>query len=168
MKAAVLKDLFADVSISKCKRAKSIVLQKALDAMKGEYSRVYDYQLELQRSNPGTTVAVCLDPEIEDKKVFEKMYVCFDALKKGLLAGCRKVIGLDGCCFKGANNGNLLCAIGRDANNQMYPVAWAAVPIENYDHWYWFISHLQKDLNMSNGGQDWVLISDQQKVIEPQ
>ena len=74
MKAAVLKDLFADVSISKCKRAKSIVLQKALDAMKGEYSRVYDYQLELQRSNSGTTVAVFLDPEIEDKKVFEKMY----------------------------------------------------------------------------------------------
>jgi len=164
MKAAVLKDLFADVSISKCKRAKSLVLQKALDAMKGEYSRVYDYQLELQRSNPGTTVAICLDQEIEDKKVFEKMYVCFDALKKGLLAGCRKVIGLDGCWFKGANNGNLLCAIGRDTNNQMYPVAWAAVPIENYDHWYWFISHLQKDLNMSNGGQDWVLISDQQKV----
>ena len=42
--------------------------------MKGEYRRVYDYQLEPQRSNPGTTVAVCLDPEIEDKKVFEKMY----------------------------------------------------------------------------------------------
>lgn len=117
MKAACLRDLFADVSISKCKRAKSIVLKKALDAMKGEYSRVYDYQLELLRSNPGSTVVVCLDLDIEDKQIFERFYVCFDALKKGLLVGCRKVIGLDGCWFKGANNGNLLCAIGRDANN---------------------------------------------------
>lgn len=116
MKAACLRDLFADVSISKCKRAKSIVLNKALDAMKGEYSRVYDYQLELLRSNPGSTVVVCLDPDIVDK-IFERFYVCFDALKKGFLGGCRKVIGLDGCWFKGANNGNLLYAIGRDANN---------------------------------------------------
>jgi hypothetical protein len=96
--------------------------------------------------------------------VFKRFYVCFDACKKGFLAGCRKVIGLDGCWFKGANNGNLLCAIGRDANNQMYPIAWAAVPIECYDTWYWFIGLLQKDLNINNGGEDWVLISDQQKV----
>jgi hypothetical protein len=164
IKAAVLKDFFADVSLSKCKRAKSIVQKESLDAMKGEYSRVFDYQEELLRSNPGSTIAVFLDPDIEDKAVFERFYVCFDALKKGLLAGCRKVIGLDGCWFKGANNGNLMCAIGRDANNQMYPVAWAAVPIENYDTWYWFLSLLQKDLNISNGGQDWVIISDQQKV----
>jgi hypothetical protein len=99
-------------------------------------------QKELLRSNPGSTMVVCLDLDIEDKQVFERFYVCFDGLKKGFLAGCRKVIGLYGCWFKGANNGNLLCAIGRDANNQMYPIAWAAVPIENYDTWYWFLSLL--------------------------
>jgi hypothetical protein len=164
IKAAVQRDLFADVSISKCKRAKALVAQKALDAMRGEYSRIYDYQLELLRSNPGSTVIVCLDPDIEDKAIFERFYVCFAGLKNGFLAGCRKVIGLDGCWFKGANNGNLLCAIGRDANNQMYPIAWAAVPIESYDTWYWFLALLQKDLNISNGGEEWVLISDQQKV----
>jgi hypothetical protein len=47
----------------------------------------------------------------------------------------------------------------------MYPVAWAAVPIENYDTWYWFLSLLQKDLNICNGGEEWVLISDQQKGL---
>lgn len=164
IKAAVLKDFLADVSISKCKRAKSLVQKQALDAMSGEYSRIYDYQLELLRSNPGSTVVVYLDPDIEGNQVFERFYVCFDALKKGFLARCRKVIGLDGCWFKGAHNGNLLCAIGRDANNQMYPIAWAAVPIENYDSWYWFLSLLQKDLNINNGGLQWVVISDQQKV----
>jgi hypothetical protein len=50
---------------------------------------------------------------------FQRIYICLDALKKGFLAGCRKVVGLDGCFFKGATNGELFCAIGRDANNQM-------------------------------------------------
>jgi len=58
IKNAVQRDFLADVSISKCKRAKAIVLQQALDSMKGEYSRVYDYQLELLRSNPGSTIVV--------------------------------------------------------------------------------------------------------------
>ena len=164
IKKAVLKDLLADVSIAKCKRAKSLVLKAALDSMKGEYTRVYDYQAELLRSNPGSTVVVCLDPEIEDRHVFERFYICFDALKKGFKAGCRRVIGLDGCWFKGANNGQLLCAIGRDGNNQMYPVAWAAVATETYESWYWFLGLLQKDLDICNGGEDWVVISDQQKV----
>ncbi|WVZ75505.1 hypothetical protein U9M48_023551 [Paspalum notatum var. saurae] len=165
IKKVVLKDMLADASIAKCKRAKSLVLKAALDSMKGEYTRVYDYQAELLRSNPGSTVVVCLDPEIEDRQVFERFYVCFDALKRGFIAGCRRVVGLDGCWFKGANNGQLLCAIGKDANNQMYPIAWAAVPNETYDTWYWFIGLLQKDLNISNGVQDWVFISDQQKGL---
>jgi hypothetical protein len=164
LKQAVLRDFLADVSISKCKRAKSLVLNVALDGMKGEYTRVYDYQAELLRSNPGSTIVVCLNSEFEDRKVFERFYCCFDACKKGFLAGCRRVIGLDGCWFKGANNGQLLCAVGRDANNQMYPIAWAAVATETYESWYWFLGLLQKDLNISNGGEAWVIISDQQKV----
>jgi hypothetical protein len=110
--------------------------------------------MELLRTNPGNTVVVTLDPEIEDRKVFERFYV----------EGCRKVVGLDGCWFKGAHNGNLLCAIGRDANHQMYPIAWAAVPIECYDTWYRFLGLLQKDLNINNGGEDWVIIPDQPNV----
>nr|ABF95707.1 transposon protein, putative, Mutator sub-class [Oryza sativa Japonica Group] len=74
IKKSVLKDMLADVSISKCKRAKALVLQEALDKTRGEYSRVYDYQLELLRSNPGSTVVVTLNPDILDKKVFERFY----------------------------------------------------------------------------------------------
>jgi hypothetical protein len=54
-------------------------------------------------------------------------------MKLGFKAGCRKVIGLDGCFCKGACQGELLCAIARDANNQMYPLAWAVVEQETSD-----------------------------------
>lgn len=164
IKKAVLKDMLCDVSLAKCKRAKALALQDMLDSTKGEYSRVYDYQLELMRSNPDSTVVVTLNPDIVQKQVFQRFYVCFDACRRGFLAGCRRVVGLDGCFFKGATTGELLCATGRDANNQMYPIAWASVEKETYDSWYWFLGLLQKDLHINEGGEGWVLISDQQKV----
>jgi hypothetical protein len=130
MKATIVLDMFADVSTSKCKHAKHIVMKKLMPGMKEEYSRVFDYQLELLRSNPGSIVAVCLDPTYMDQNIFQSFYVCFNALKQGFKDGCIKVIGLDGCFFKGVFKGELLCAIARDANNQMYPLAWAVVEQE--------------------------------------
>ena len=58
--------MFANVSLSKCKRAKQIEMGRWLDRTKGEYTRVYDYQEELLRSNPGSTIVIKLDPEFED------------------------------------------------------------------------------------------------------
>ena len=93
--------MFADVSISKIKKAKSIIMDRMYNCTRGEYSRVFDYQLELMRSNPGSTVIVKLDTD-EPEPTFQRFYVCLDALKKGFKAGCRRVVGLDGCFFKGA------------------------------------------------------------------
>ncbi|XP_037476033.1 uncharacterized protein LOC119353513 [Triticum dicoccoides] len=55
--------------------------------------------------------------------------------------------------------------VEEDANNQMYPIAWAIVEVESYDSWYWFIGFLQKDLQINNNGEGWVFISDQQKGL---
>ena len=70
IKATVLKDMFADVSISKCKATKKIVLDKLMCGMKSEYTKVFDYQLELLRSNPGNIVAITLDPTDLQKNIF--------------------------------------------------------------------------------------------------
>ena len=165
LKETVLLDMGADVTLSKIKRAKYIIMKRIFDAAKEEYPKLFDYQLEILRSNSGSTVAISLDPDITIKHVFQRMYVCFEACKKGFLAGCRQVIGLDGCFFKGACNGELLCALGRDPNNQMYPIAWAIVEKETSESWYWFIGLLQKDLNIAANGEDWVVISYQQKGL---
>lgn len=114
------------------------------------------------RSNPGSIVVVKLDTD-QPSPVFKRIYVCLAACKNGFLLGCRKVVGLDGCFFKGSNNGELLCAVGRDANNSMYPIAWAVVEKETNDSWDWFCDLLCKDLGVGEG-DGWVFISDQQKV----
>ena len=164
IKETVLLEMGAEVSLSKIKRAKSIVMRRIYESCKGEYAKVFQYQAEILRTNLGSTVAVCLDPEYVFH-VFQRIYVCFDACKKGFIAGCRKVIGVDGCFFKGACNGELICAIGRDANNQIYPIAWVMVEKETEDSWSWFFGLLQKDLNIPIGGKGWVIISDQQKGL---
>lgn len=77
--------------------------------------------------------------------MFKRIYICLDGCKKGFLASCGKVIGLDGCLFKGATNGELFCAVGRDGKNQMYPIAWVVAAKENYEEWDWFIDLLCGD-----------------------
>ena len=162
MKSTVQEEMFADVTIPKLKRAKGMVMQKLFDATKGQYQRLFDYQLELLRSNPGSTVIVQLTDEVSC--IFNRMYICLDACKRGFVNGCRRVVGLDGCFFKGSTTGELLCAVGRDANNYMYPLAWAVVEKENNDTWDWFCDILFRDIHVGSG-DGWVFISDQQKGI---
>ena len=75
MKATILQDMFADVSTLKCKHAKHLVVEKLMEGLKNEYARVFDYQLELLRSNPGSTVTVCLDPTNIHQNIFQSIYV---------------------------------------------------------------------------------------------
>jgi hypothetical protein len=154
--------MFANVSVGQCKRAKAFVFRKIYESTRGEYSRIFDYQLELLRSNPGSTVVVKLDTD-QPSPIFKRIYICLAACKQGFLAGCRKVVGLDGFFFKGSTYGELLCAIGRDGNNQMYPIAWAIVEKETNDSWDWFCDLLFKDLGVGDGN-GLVFILDQQKV----
>jgi hypothetical protein len=164
MKETIQEDMGVEVSLTMVKRAKVKVIKKVLDARSGEYARLFDYALELKRSNPGSSVHIALDPE-EEEHVFHRMYICLDACRRGFIHGCRRVIGLDGCFLKGPMKGELLSAIGRDANNQIYPIAWAVVEYANLSSWKWFLGHLQKDLNISYGADGWVFITDKQKGL---
>ncbi|KAL3518658.1 hypothetical protein ACH5RR_021247 [Cinchona calisaya] len=80
--------------------------------------------------------------EGDHKEQFSRMLVMFDAQKKGFLGGSRPVIGLDACHLKGPCGGQLMHAVGRDGNNQMYPLALAVVEIENKDSWMWVLRKL--------------------------
>ena len=94
---------------------------------------------------------------------FKRLYICFDSLAHDFLVGCRPVIGLDGYFLKTETKGQLLSAVGRDGNNQMFPIAWAVVEGENQDSWTWFIKLLMQDLGIFDE-LGWTVISDQQKV----
>ncbi|CAH9117438.1 unnamed protein product [Cuscuta europaea] len=60
--------------------------------------------------------------------------------------------------------GEILSAVGRDANNEMYPIPWAVVEIENTDSWRCFLDLLKVDIQINNSFH-WTLITDQQKGL---
>nr|XP_016505588.1 PREDICTED: uncharacterized protein LOC107823465 [Nicotiana tabacum] len=132
-----------------------------------EYGRILDYRDELLRSNPGSTCVVKLSEETFEggKKQFVGFYICFDAIKKSYLAGCRPCIGLDGYFLKGVCKGQLLVAVCKDGNNQMLPLAWAVVEIENQHTWRWFVSILKADLELGDG-TNLTMITDMQKGLQ--
>jgi hypothetical protein len=68
---------------------------------------------------------------------------------------------VDGCHLKIKYGGQLLIAVGRDPNDQYFPLAFGVVETETKESWRWFLQLLMEDL-----GEDkrYVFISDQQKV----
>ncbi|CAN1184928.1 hypothetical protein LINPERHAP2_LOCUS37249 [Linum perenne] len=57
----------------------------------------------------------------------------------------------------------LLAAVGKDGNNQVYPIAWA-VEGKNTSSWTWFVRALKEELGIEDG-RGWSVISDQQKGL---
>ncbi|XP_062152008.1 uncharacterized protein LOC133860409 [Alnus glutinosa] len=133
-----------------------------------QYGRLWDYCETLRRTNPGSCVMLKFEktnPNLPAK--FHRLYMSLAAMKKGFLEGCRPVIGLDGCFLKGPYKGILLAAVGRDANNNMYPIAIAVVESETKDSWTWFLECLVSDLGSHERHTSPPFISDRQKGLIP-
>ncbi|XP_030479245.1 uncharacterized protein LOC115696487 [Cannabis sativa] len=94
-----------------------------------------DYAEEIKYTNKGSTIEFVTEVGDNGNPQFKRMYICFVGLRDGFNARCRPLIGLDGCYIKGPRKGQLLTAIGIDAENGIYPVAFAIVEIENKETW---------------------------------
>ncbi|GKB35144.1 hypothetical protein Tco_0880086 [Tanacetum coccineum] len=105
------RDLELQISMSKAFRAKA----KAEREIRGDhvlqYSMLRDYVVELQSTNPNTTVKIAVerntDPSLPTR-VFQRIYVCLGALKLGFRACKRELLGLDGAFMKGPFPGQCL------------------------------------------------------------
>ena len=82
------------------------------------------YANELLSKNKDFTIKIAVENKCNGNCLFKSLYICVGPLKRGFLERCRKVLNIDRCFLKGPWNGYVLAVVGRDANNQMYPVAW--------------------------------------------
>ncbi|BFG29590.1 hypothetical protein CerSpe_158640 [Prunus speciosa] len=162
----VLEKYHMNVSRHQIYRAKNLSKVIIEGSYVEQYARLWDYAEELKKANKGSTVII-KNKMNGDVPVFQRIYVCLEACKRGFLAGCRPLIGIDGCHLKGPYTGQVLTAVGVDGNNGMYPVAYAVVELESKSSWIWFLELLIADLKIENG-KAWVIISDKQKGIIPE
>ena len=142
------------------------VSQQTCNRAKAEARKMIEgsYVAELKARNRGSTFFMVNERDNLDSSLrFKRLYVCFKPVVEGFKAGCRRVIGLDGCFLKTITKGLLLSAVGKDGNDQMYPIAWAVVEGENENSWKWFIELFMDSLEIVDGS-GWTIISDQQKV----
>ncbi|XVF43694.1 hypothetical protein PTKIN_Ptkin02bG0061200 [Pterospermum kingtungense] len=165
IQSRINEKLHVDVNITCAKRVKKTVKEKLTGNFREEFGMLRDYANELLDKNSGSTVILHVDRFTEDSPhVFKRLYICFDALKNGWQKGRKPIIGVDGCFLKGLFQGELLSAVGKDGNHQMYPVAWAVVKVENAETWTWFMELLATDLGFGDGF-GYTIMSDKQKGL---
>ena len=157
-----------NINASKASRAR----EKAQDAVDGahtaQFNQLWEYCYELRRCSLGSTVLMKVhtynDGDLTVKHelatglpYFEKIYICLERCKKGFLAGCRPIIGIDACHLKTKTGGQLMCAVGKDPNDEYFPFTYVVVEAEIKDTWTWFLNLLLVDIG---DGNKWVFISD--------
>ncbi|XP_070055676.1 chaperone protein dnaK-like [Nicotiana tomentosiformis] len=128
-----------NVSKSKMKRVKRIVLEKLEGSYLDDDNRLEAYTQELRESN------VCSDVVVNISK---------EALTDGL----------DGTFLKGKCKGQLLVVVGQDSGNHFYPITWAVVDKETNRTWSWFVEMLKILLDLKDG-EEVTFISNMQKGL---
>lgn len=154
------------VTDEQCRKAKTKLMRERRASHEKHFARIWDYEAEIHKTNKGTIMEIQTipGPRTGSKQRFDRIYVCFEAQRSAWKSKCRPIIGLDGAFLKWDIKGQLLAAVGRDADNRIVPIAWAVVEIENDVNWDWFVNHLKRDLGLGEG-RDYTFISDKQKVI---
>ncbi|XP_015949831.1 uncharacterized protein LOC107474703 [Arachis duranensis] len=92
----------ANISVGKTYWARRKAREEVHGRAIQQYAKLRDYCTEILRANPGSSLTILVDrPSLTHQPRFMRMYMCLDAVKKGFLAGCRPIIGVDGCHLKG-------------------------------------------------------------------
>ncbi|KAL0437610.1 UNVERIFIED_CONTAM: hypothetical protein Sradi_0468900 [Sesamum radiatum] len=136
LKNRILSKCNVDVSRFKVMRAKREALERIRGDDAKQYELLWDYCETVRSCNPGSKLLL-RKVENSDPPVFDRMYVY---------------------------GGQLLVAVGRDGNDNMFPIAMAVVQVENRDSWGWFVGELLDDIG-GLGTSKWSFISDRQKGL---
>ena len=111
-------------------------------------------------NNEGTTVRLMSDGE-----VFQRAFLCPGICKDAFMHTVM-ISGLDACHIKAPYGGALLVMTALDGNGQIFPVALGIAESENYSTWTWFIDLVKTALDIQDGGEGLVFLSDREKGIE--
>ncbi|KAL2938836.1 Filamin A-interacting protein 1-like, partial [Bienertia sinuspersici] len=135
-------------------------------SMKEHYMKVERYIKALELASPETVLQLVVAPQPnKSTPVFNRCFTCFEGVKEGWKAGCRRVICVDAAFLKTFLGGQIMTAVSRDPNDQMFPICWAVVEGENNLSWVWFFTHLQSCLGLGDGSGI-AIISDEHQIAK--
>ncbi|KAI8567973.1 hypothetical protein RHMOL_Rhmol02G0163100 [Rhododendron molle] len=122
-------------------------VEKARGGLYGDYEDSFDrlrwYVEAARATNLGSILRLEFDPVTKE---FSRLFVSFDTCIKGFNY-CRPFLCLDATHLKGRFKGTLLAATGKDANQCLFPIAFAICDAENDANWIWFLGLLRSTLS---------------------
>ncbi|KAJ6692330.1 hypothetical protein OIU79_014140 [Salix purpurea] len=127
-------------------RAKERGLAAIYGSSEEGYCLLPSYCEQIKRTNPGS-VAQVLTTGADNR--FQRLFISFFGSIYGFLNGCLPIVGLGGIQLKSKYLGTLLSATSFDADGGLFPLAFGVVDMENDESWMWFLSELQKALEMN-------------------
>ncbi|XP_073152433.1 uncharacterized protein [Henckelia pumila] len=141
---AMVKDVHIDFGVDleyhKAWKGKELAMHDLHGTDKGCYDKLRWYCREVRETNPGS-VADCEIDVVTNK--FKRLFLCFNACAVGFATGCRPIIFLDGTHIKNKYKCSILLAVAKDANDDLFTLAYAVVDAENDSNWEWFCFHLR-------------------------
>lgn len=118
---------------------------------------------QIKQCNPGSIAE--LSTTGADNR-FQRLFVSFYASIYGFLNGCLPIVSLGEIQLKSKYLGTLLSATSFDPDGGLFPLAFGIVDVENDESWLWFMSELQRALEMNTEIMPHLtFFSDGQKII---
>ena len=141
---AVHEKYVVQISASKASRARGQAHEFVDGSYIEQYNKLWDYCAELRRSSPGSTILMKVQTFNEGDLAaemdllpgmpyFQRLYMCLEACKRGFLAACRPIIGLDACHLETKLGGHLIAAVAKDPNEEYFPLAIVVVEAKTKD-----------------------------------
>ncbi|KAJ4955572.1 hypothetical protein NE237_012355 [Protea cynaroides] len=141
--------------------------ERSMAAVHGTFEEGYRllpaYCEQIRKTNPGSIASVFATGQ---ENCFQRLFVSYRASIYGFINACRPLLELDRAYLKGKYLGTLLCAVSVDADDALFPLAFAIVDMESDENWMWFLSELRKLLGVNTENMPRLtILSDRSKGI---
>ncbi|XP_019184374.1 PREDICTED: uncharacterized protein LOC109179324 [Ipomoea nil] len=143
IRADVKQHYGLEITYKKGWSARQKTVEKIYGKFEQSYTELPKFLQTLKSSNPGTVVELKVNKP-DTNSPFGHFLYAFWAFKPAIddLQFCLPVITVDDTHLYGKYKGHLLLAMGRNANREIYPLAYSIVDSENGDSWTWFLNLL--------------------------
>ncbi|KAL6587636.1 hypothetical protein OROMI_000614 [Orobanche minor] len=159
MIASDVQRLFgAKIKYSTALSARNQALTMTYGDSSESFRKLPSYFYMLEQSNPGSVV----DLQTDEAGAFEYCFMSLAASIRGFKA-CRPVIVVDGTHLKGKYNGIMFVAATKDANEQIFPLAFGFGAKECDESWIWFLEQCRRTFGSP---ENLLIVSDQHVSIK--
>ncbi|GLU05181.1 hypothetical protein SLE2022_222940 [Rubroshorea leprosula] len=142
----IRREYGVQLNYSQARRAKKIAKDQLQGSFKEAYALIPYFCEKIKETNPGSIATFTT----KDDSSFHRLFFSFHASISGFQQGCRPLLLLDSTPVNSKYPANLLSATAADAQDGIFPVAFAIVDAEDEENWHWFLQELKSAASMSS------------------